>query len=121
MALDWMSKIEILLNDFDPRIKSDWEYSDNIWLYTYKYWKDKATKNAAEVYICSRVYDFVGWLVREKHIDKDRVKEYWGRVKCSKWLNDFDKLNVDEYWTKRILMLLSLSEHPLTILSTYLK
>lgn len=105
-----MDKLEFLLNEFDPRIASDGEYQDNIWLYRYKS-RDKTISKNAESYICSRQYEFIKWLVNHKKINFDKLD--------TPRFNQLVDNTLDSYFA--LLMALSIQNEPMTFLNSILK
>lgn len=111
-----MEKLIDLLNEFEPRIASDGEHQDNIWLYRSKS-EDKTVRNNAIRYLLSKEYKFIEWLITNWKIDNIKLLDLCGKDDCVVPMHFED----DKQKIKALILILSISDDPITDLISVFK
>lgn len=116
-----MEKLIDLLNEYNCKVKKyadKWELKDsqeNPWTKFIKLSSVWAWK--IYLYMISKEYWFIEWLVHDLRIDIDKVRRYWYITKTY----DLDELWEWYSYIDRILMLLAISDEPVDLLISILK
>lgn len=113
MKENWMNELIELLNEYDDWMVSWYEeYFPTEWLFV-----TNAGQWFREEFILGKRYWFIQWLVQNDKIDFIKLIQKQGN-----WEIDNIKLNpIKELEYYKLLMLLAISENPISDLISYLK
>ena len=98
-----MENLIMLLDDYEERIVGVHSVWDKI--------NDKET-----AWIISKKFWFIEQLIKRNQIDLDKVKQ-----EAMSWFTDESPVYWNEIWTDRLIMILSVSNNPISDLVYYLK
>ena len=110
----------------DVYVEFKWDYNNN-WLVRYDetdHWEwDNLYWDTAVVYLISKKYWFIKWLVENDKIDLDKIKNIKLPIDTKLWakIDEDEKTCFNRLYTLKLLMLLSISDTPIEDLISYLR